>query len=73
MPCRDSLCTAERFENNLNQLSNTGFDRNLLLQRALITPSCGAGGVLTERLAEHVLKLLRRLSEALRDSYGFAH
>ena len=37
-----------RFEEGLNQLVEKGFDRELLLRRALITPSCGAGGVLTE-------------------------
>ena len=42
-------------------------DRELLLRRALITPSCGAGGVLTEALAERVLRLLRRLSMELRN------
>ncbi len=65
----DSLLN--RFENSLDQLSNTGFDRNLLLRRALLTPSCGAGGVLTEQLAEHVLSLLKQLSETLRNRYGF--
>ena len=45
--------------------------RELLLRRALITPSCGAGGVLTEPLAERVLKLLRQLSSILRNRHGF--
>jgi hypothetical protein len=61
-----------RFEKGIDQLVNKGFDRNLLLRRALITPSCGAGGILTESLSEHVLQLLGQLSTTLRTRYGFA-
>jgi hypothetical protein len=60
-----------RLEQGLTQLIKKGFDRELLLRRALITPSCGAGGVLTELLAERVLDLLRQLSLELRTRYGF--
>ena len=61
-----------RFEQGIDELERKGFDRELLLRRALITPSCGAGGVLTEPLAEHVLSLLRQVSTTLRSRYGFA-
>ncbi|NIS83104.1 MAG: hypothetical protein GTO14_23535 [Anaerolineales bacterium] len=60
-----------RFENGLDQFERKGFDRMFLLRRALITPSCGAGGVLTEPLAERVLHLLSALSHTLRDTYSF--
>ena len=60
-----------RFEEGVESLVSRGFDRNLLLRRALITPSCGAGGVLTVPLAERVLDLLRELSLALRVRYCF--
>jgi hypothetical protein len=60
-----------RFEEGINQLIEKGFDRDLLLRRALITPSCGAGGVLTEPLAERVFGLLHQLSQVLRQRYGF--
>lgn len=60
-----------RFEEGLNQLVDQGFERELLLRRALITPSCGAGGVLTEALAERILSLLHQLSLVLRKRYGF--
>lgn len=60
-----------RFEKGIDQLVSKGFDRELLLRRALITPSCGAGGVLTEPLAERVLDLLCQLSTMLRNHYGF--
>ena len=61
-----------RFEEGIEQFVAKGFDRELLRRRALITPSCGAGGVLTEPLAERVLDLLHNLSTTLRARYGFA-
>jgi hypothetical protein len=61
-----------RFEECVDRLVRKGFDQQLLMRRALITPSCGAGGVLTEPLAERVLGLLRELSITLRRRYGFA-
>jgi hypothetical protein len=60
-----------RFEEGIELLVNKGFGRELLLKPALITPSCGAGGVLTEPMAESVLSLLRDLSLTLR-GYDFA-
>jgi methionine synthase II (cobalamin-independent) len=61
-----------RFDEGVERLVRKGFDRDLLLRRALITPSCGAGGVLTEPLAERVLSLLRQLSMTLRKQHGFS-
>lgn len=61
-----------RFEEGVEQLVDKGFNRELLLRRALITPSCGAGGVLSEPLAERVFGLLNQLSIMLRQRYGFA-
>jgi hypothetical protein len=60
-----------RFDEGVERLVRKGFERELLLRRALVTPSCGAGGVLTEPLAERVLGLLRQLSTALRKQHGF--
>ncbi len=60
-----------RFDDGMEQLAQKGFDRELLLRRALITPSCGAGGVLTEVLAERVLYLLRLIYLYLRSQHGF--
>jgi hypothetical protein len=60
-----------RFDEGVERLVSKGFDREYLLRRALITPSCGAGGVLTEPLAERVLDLLHQLSVTLRDRHGF--
>jgi hypothetical protein len=52
-------------------LAARGFGRDLLLRRALITPSCGAG-TLTPPLAERVLSLLCDLAGTLRKREGFA-
>ena len=60
-----------RFEEGLERLVSRGFEQEMLLRRALITPSCGAGGVLTEPLAERVLSLLRDMSTSLRDRYDW--
>jgi len=60
-----------RFDAGVARLVARGFERDLLLRRALITPSCGAGGVLTPPLAERVLGLLRDLSATLRKREGF--
>jgi hypothetical protein len=60
-----------RFDEGVERLVRKRCDRELLLRRALITPSCGAGGVLTEPLAERVLGLLRQLSTLLCDRHGF--
>jgi hypothetical protein len=65
----DSLL--QRLEEGMERLEARGIDYGLLRRRALITPSCGAGGVLTPPLAERVLDLLRALSLALRERYGF--
>lgn len=61
-----------RFEEGVERLVCKGIERALLPRRALITPSCGAGGVLDEPLAERVLGLLRELSVTLRQRHGFA-
>ncbi len=61
----------ERFDAGVARLGSRGFDRDLLLRRALITPSCGAG-TLTLPLAERVLGLLRDLAANLRAREGFA-
>jgi len=60
-----------RFDEGVERLVSKGLDRELLLRRALITPSCGAGGMLSEPLAERVLDLLRQLSTTLRKRHGF--
>ena len=60
----------ERFDAGVARLEAKGFARDLLLRRALITPSCGAG-TLTPLLAERVLGLSRDISITLRKREGF--
>jgi len=62
----------KRFDNGLDLFEQKGLDRELLLRRALITPSCGAGGVLDETLAKRVHVLLRQLSQTLRERHNFS-
>jgi hypothetical protein len=59
-----------RFDAGVARLEAKGFARDLLLRRALTTPSCGAG-TLTPALAERVLGLLRDLAITLRKREGF--
>ena len=63
----DSLI--DRFESGVSRFEELGFERDMILRRTLLTPSCGAGGVLTEPLAERVMGLLRDLSRELRVRY----
>jgi hypothetical protein len=65
-------CLLERFDDGVHRLTDKGFDGDLLLRRALITPSCGAGIALNETLAERVLGLLAELSAALCSRLGLA-
>jgi methionine synthase II (cobalamin-independent) len=61
-----------RFDAGVARLEAKGFARELLLRRALITPSCGAG-TLTPSLAERLLGLLRDLAITLQKREGFAN
>ncbi|MHB1006851.1 MAG: uroporphyrinogen decarboxylase/cobalamine-independent methonine synthase family protein [Chloroflexota bacterium] len=61
----------EYFDRGLERLARKGFPCDLLVRRALLTPSCGAG-TLTEALAERVLSLLHDTSLELRERYGLA-
>jgi methionine synthase II (cobalamin-independent) len=58
----DSL--ARRFEEGIELLSSRGVDRDLLRQRAMITPACGLDGV-DGRLAEKGYALTTELSSLL--------
>lgn len=62
----------ERFQAGLHRMEEKGLSRELLLDRAFLTPSCGAGGILDEPLAERVFGLLANLSTTLRQEHQFA-
>ncbi len=59
---------AERFETGVRLLEQRGVSRELLLGRCLITPSCGLDGV-SEEDAAGILRLVRGLSETLKERY----
>jgi hypothetical protein len=63
----------DRFNAGLKKMEEKGLSRDLLLERAFLTPSCGAGGILDEPLAERVFSLLAELSERLRSEHGFTN
>jgi methionine synthase II (cobalamin-independent) len=59
----------KRFEGALEKLSGKGLDIDLVLERSLITPQCGLGGLDTLK-AEKVLELLNGTVGAIRERYG---
>jgi hypothetical protein len=61
----------ERFEKGVDHLAErTGIDKQIIVERALITPSCGTGSM-EPADAERVFDLLSKTSQALREKYGF--
>jgi hypothetical protein len=58
----------ERFEWGLGLLVKKGFKKEELLERSLITPTCGTGAM-SEELAERSYKLAGELSKLLRKKY----
>lgn len=58
----------QRFEKYIDMLYRKGLDIDLLLERSMITPQCGLGG-LDEAKAERVLELLNGTVDAIRQHY----
>ncbi len=61
---------AKRLMDSIGLVVKKGVDRDLLLERALITPSCGLGTV-SIRAAERAIALTRETSQAIRESLGW--
>jgi methionine synthase II (cobalamin-independent) len=59
---------APRFETLMDQLASKGIDRQTIVNRAIITPSCGAGSM-TPELAEMVFEITQGLSKTMRAKY----
>jgi methionine synthase II (cobalamin-independent) len=57
-----------KFENAVELLCNTGVDKDFLLRRSFISPSCGTGS-LPEELAENVFKLNYEVSNIIREKH----
>ncbi len=58
------------FEKMVAVLASKGIDKQMILEQAIITPSCGTGS-LSISDAEKVFELLGKTSEALKCKYGF--
>jgi hypothetical protein len=58
----------KRFEKAIGNLSSKGLDPELVLERSLITPQCGLGGLDVPH-AERVLELLNGTVVAVRERY----
>ncbi len=62
---------AQRLEEAIGLLVKKGIDRDLLYERALITPACGLGP-LSVSTAERAIALTRETSAIVRESHGLA-
>ncbi len=60
---------ANKFEEAKAFLVNKDVDEKLINENAIITPSCGAGGLTTEQ-AEKAMKFTSQLAGILRDKNG---
>ncbi len=64
----DSLMA--HFEKMIDNLAAKGIDRQLIVEQALITPSCGTGSM-DPADAEKVFEITQKLSQAMKEKYGF--
>ncbi|MBU0765387.1 MAG: hypothetical protein KJ607_11195, partial [Bacteroidetes bacterium] len=60
----------EVFEKRMDHLASKRIEKQLIVEQAIITPSCGTGSLLTAD-AEKVFEVLQQLSSAMRAKYGF--
>ncbi|MCD4663918.1 MAG: hypothetical protein K8R68_01530 [Bacteroidales bacterium] len=60
----------DHFEKMMDNLSAKGIDKQLIVEQAIITPSCGTGSMETAD-AEKVFELTDELSKAMKVKYGF--
>ncbi|MBU2510446.1 hypothetical protein KJ966_03880 [bacterium] len=61
---------ADRLDETMNQLASKGIDKQLMLERAIITPSCGTGSLSIED-ARRVFQMTNKLSQHLKQKFGF--
>ncbi len=61
---------SSKLDTIMDSLVSLGIDKQLMLEQAIITPSCGTGSMKPED-AETVFKLTSELSEYLRHKHGF--
>lgn len=58
------------FEKMMDNLAAKGIEKQLIVEQAVITPSCGTGSMAPED-AEKVFDMVSSLSKAMREKYGF--
>jgi len=66
--CENTDSILENLDNKMDVLSEKGFEKDELLDRCLITPSCGMG-TMTIDLSMKVLEILNDISAKLRERY----
>jgi hypothetical protein len=60
----------DHFEKMMDNLASRGIDKQLIVERAMLTPSCGTGSM-EPADAEKVFELIDALSKAMKNKYGF--
>jgi hypothetical protein len=60
----------DHFEKMMANLASKGIDKQLIMEQAIVTPSCGTGSMQPEN-AEKVFEMLPKLSQAMKEKYGF--
>ena len=60
----------DHFEKMMDNLVSKGVDKQLIIEQAIVTPSCGAGTMDPDD-AEKVFEITDLLSIAMREKYGF--
>ena len=58
------------FEKMIDHLASKGIDKQLIIEQALVTPSCGTGSMEPDD-AEKVFEMAQQLSAAMKQKYGF--
>jgi len=58
------------FEKMMDNLASKGVDKQLIVEQAIVTPSCGTG-TMDPNDAEKVFEMTDSLSKAMRGKYGF--
>jgi hypothetical protein len=58
------------FEKVMDNLASKGIDKNIIVQQAIITPSCGTGSLAVAD-AEKVFSLMTELTTRMKAKYGF--
>jgi hypothetical protein len=58
------------FEKMMDNLASKGVDKQLIVEQAIVTPSCGAGSMDSQD-AEKVFEITALLSKAMKEKYSF--